>query len=56
MMNPNLIINKAFQEQVKIYMKTTFRAMTQQHISKILSKTTTRVLALVMFYKTRSKK
>ena len=38
MMNPDLSINKAFKEQVKICMKTTFGTMTQQHISKILSK------------------
>ena len=49
MMNPNLIINKVFKEQVKLCMKTIFVTMTQQHISKILSKTNTRVLALVMF-------
>ena len=55
MMNPNLITNKAFKEQVKICMKPTFVAMTQQHISKILSKTNTIVLALVMFYETRPK-
>ena len=35
MMNPNLSINKAFKEQVKICMKTTFYTTTQQHISKI---------------------
>ena len=38
MMNPNLSINKAFKEQVKIFMKNTFGTMTQQNISKILSK------------------
>ena len=43
MMNPNLSINKAFKYQLKICMETTFGAMTQQHISKILSKTNTRV-------------
>ena len=36
-------------------MKTTFGAMTQQHISKILSKQNTKVLALFMFYETRQK-
>ena len=55
MMNPNLSINKAFKEKVKIFMKTTFGTMTQQHISKILPKPNTRVLALVMFYETRQK-
>ena len=44
-MNPNLIINKAFKEQVKICMKTIFSKTTQQHISKILLKPNTRVLA-----------
>ena len=55
MMNPNLSINKAFKEQVKIYMKTTFATTTQSHISKILLKPDTRVLALVMLYDTRKK-
>ena len=53
MKNPSLSINKAFKEQVQICMKTTFGTMTQQYISKILSKTNTRVLELVMFYDTR---
>ena len=53
MMNPNLSINKAFKDQVKICMKTTFVTMTQQHISKFLSKTNTRVVALLMFYEIR---
>ena len=56
MINPNLSINKAFKEQMKKSMKTTFGATTQQHISKILSKYNTRVLALFMFYETRQKK
>ena len=34
-MNPNLIINKTFKEQVKVYMKTTFSTSTMTHISKI---------------------
>ena len=38
MMNPNLSINKSFKDQVTKCMKTTFVAMTQQHICKILSK------------------
>ena len=52
-MNPNLSINKALKEQVKICTKTKFGTMTQQHISRILSKTNTIVLALVIFYDTR---
>ena len=55
MMNPNLSINRDFNEQVKICTKTTFGTTTQQHISKILLKPNTRVLALVMFYETRKK-
>ena len=55
MMNPNLSINKAFKDQVKICIKITFGTMTQQHISKILPKINTRVLALVMFYETSQK-
>ena len=34
-------------------MKTTFGAITQAHISKILAKKNTRVLALLTFYETR---
>ena len=41
MMNPNLIINKYFKEQVKICMESTFGTTTQQHISKILLKPNT---------------
>ena len=55
MMNPNLSINRSFKEQLNKCMKNTFVAMTQQHISKILSKINTRVLALFMFYETRQK-
>ena len=55
MMNPNLSTNKAFKEQVTKCMKNTLGAMTQEHISKILSKTNTRVLVLYMFYETRQK-
>ena len=54
MMNPNLSIKKAIKEQVKICMKNTFSTTTQQHISKILLKPNTRVLALVIFYDTRN--
>ena len=50
MMNPNLSTNKAFKEQVKLCMKATFSTSTITHISKILLKPNTRVLALVMFF------
>ena len=33
MMNPNLVINKDFKEQVKICMKTKFATTIQSHIS-----------------------
>ena len=49
MMNPNQSINKYFKEQVKIFMKTTFSTSTMTHISRIILKPNTRVLALVMF-------
>ena len=52
-MNPNLSINKALKQQVKICMKNTFATTTQSRINKILLKPDTRVLALVMFYETR---
>ena len=56
MMNPNLIIKKAFREQVKVFMKNTFSTSTMTHISKILLKTDARVLSLVMFYETKKKR
>ena len=52
-MNPNLSMNKAFKEKVKVCMKTTFSASTMTHISTILLKPNTRVLALVMFFENR---
>ena len=56
MMNPNFHKNKVFREQVKVCLKTTFGPSTNAHISKILLKDNTRVLALVMFYGNREKK
>ena len=53
MMNPKLHKKKGFREQVKVCLKTTFIPSTNAHISKILLKDNTRVLALVMFYKNR---
>ena len=55
MMNPNLFINKAFKEQVKICLKTKFSTTILSHISKISLKPDTRVLALVMFHENRKK-
>ena len=55
MMNPNLSINKAFKQQVKVFMKTKFSTSTMTYISKILLKPDTRVLALVMFLENRKK-
>ena len=55
MMNPNLIMNKSFREQVKVCLKNTFSTSIMTIISKILLKTNTRVLALVMFYENRKK-
>ena len=51
--NPNFNINKSFKEKVTKCMKTKFGTINQPHISKISSKTNTRVLALLMFYETR---
>ena len=53
MINPTLNIKKPFKWKVTKCMKTTFGAITQPNSSKILAKNTTRVLALLMFYKTR---
>ena len=55
MMNPNLSNNKAFKEQVKVCLKTTFSTSTLSHINKILLKPDTRVLKLVMFFENRKK-
>ena len=54
-MNPNLSINKALKEHVKIFMKKTFATTTESHISKILLKPDTKVVALVIYYETRKK-
>ena len=54
-MNPNLNMNKAFREQVKVCLKKEFGTSTTAHISKILLKAITRVLELVMFYDNRKK-
>ena len=56
MMNKNLNTNKSFIEKVKVFLKNTFSISTMAHISKILLKTNTRVLALVMFYENRRKR
>ena len=55
MMNPNFHKNKVFREQVKVCLKTTFGPSTNAHISKILLKDNTRVLALVMLYEKKYK-
>ena len=55
MMIPNLSINKSFKERDKICLKTTFSTTTLSHISKILLKLDTRVIALVMFHENRKK-
>ena len=54
-MNTNLNKNKAFREQVKVFLKNTFGTSTLAHISKILLASNTRVLALVMLYENRKK-
>ena len=56
MMNPNLNMNKAFREQVKVCMKTTFSTSTMTHISKIILKQNIRLLALVMFFEKKKLK
>ena len=53
MINPNLNINKAFREQVDKCTKTAVDAITQTSIRATFSKKT-RVLALLMFFETRS--
>ena len=53
MMNPNLSMNKAFKQKVKLCMKTKFSTSTMTHISKILLKPNKRVLTLVMFFQNR---
>ena len=55
MMNPNLGMKNNFREQVKVCIKTTFSTSTMTHISKILLKPNTIVLALVMFFENRKK-
>ena len=48
MMNPNLSINKAFKEQVKICKKTRFSTMNQQHISKTSFKKNSVIISYVL--------
>ena len=55
MMNTILNTHKCFREQVKVCLKNTFSTLTMTHISKILLKPNTRVLALVIFYENRKK-
>ena len=55
MTNPDLNTNKAFRDQVKVFLKNKFRPDTNLHIGKILSKQITRVLALVIFDENRGK-
>ena len=45
MLNPHLIMNKDFKDQVKTCLSNTFGADTNKHINRY-----TRVLALVVFY------
>ena len=53
MIKQTLNINKVFKEQVTKGIKTTFGAIRQPHISKILAKNNTRVLELLILYDTR---
>ena len=52
MTNPTLSFNKAFKQKATKFTKTTFCAIPQTYISKILSKHITEVLALLILYKT----
>ena len=54
MINPTFNINKAFTEQVDKFMNITFSPLIQLYISATLTKNTTRVLALLIFYETRN--
>ena len=54
MNSPDLNFNKSFSEQVHKCMTTTFGAITQPHIRAILPKNKSRVIALVIFNKTRA--
>ena len=52
--NPGLNVNKDFIEQVETCMYTTFGEIKQPFIKATLSKKTASVLALIIFYETRS--
>ena len=54
MINTGLNVKKAFREQVEKCMLTKFGEITQPFIISTLTKNNTRVLALIMFYETRS--
>ena len=49
-MDPTLNRNRPFKDQVKVCLKHTFGPDTNSRFSKILQKSNTRVLALVIFY------
>ena len=53
MISPTFNINKSFKDKMTKCMKTIFFAITQPHISTVLAKKNTRVLASLMFYETR---
>ena len=55
MIHPNVHMNKAFREQVKVCLKNTFGTSNTAHIGNMVLKENTRVLALVMFYENRKK-
>ena len=54
MIDPSFIGNKTFREQVEKCMFTTFGSITEPFIKTKLLKKNTCVLALIMFYDTRS--
>ena len=54
--NPGLIFNIPFRENVEKYMFTTFGTITQPYIKATLLKNKTRVLSLIVFYETRAEK
>ena len=52
--NPGLNVNKNFREQVEKYMLTTFSSIKKPFIKATLENINTSVLALILFYRTRS--
>ena len=56
MINPSLLINKVFREQVKKYLRAKFHKYTMGTIRDVMKNKDTCVIALIMFYDSKGTK